>query len=53
MADHSETMTRLRRRFLDPLVALVVYPIYYTFALMPVGMASAIGGRLGRWSIPC
>ena len=48
MADHSETMTRLRRRFLDPLVALVVYPIYYTFALMPVGMASAIGGRLGR-----
>ena len=47
MADHSETVTRLRRLLLDPAVAALVYPIYYAFALMPVGLASALGGRLG------
>ena len=48
MADHSESATRLRRLLLDPLVAALVYPIYYAFALMPVDLASALGGRLGR-----
>ncbi len=48
MADHSEAATRLRRLVLDPLVAAVVYPIYYTFAVLPVGVASMLGGWLGR-----
>ena len=47
MADHSETVTRLRRLLLDPLVAAVVYPLYFAFALMPVGLASALVGWLG------
>ena len=48
MADHSVFASRMRRLLLDPLVAVVIYPIYYTFAAMPVGLASAIGARLGR-----
>ena len=48
MADHSETVTRLRRLLLDPLVAVLVYPIYYGFAVLPVGVASALGCGLGR-----
>ncbi len=48
MADHSDKATRLRRLLLDPLVAAVVYPIYWFFALLPVGVASALGGMLGR-----
>ncbi len=48
MADHSDSVTRLRRLLLDPLIAALVYPIYYFFALLPVGMASALGGQLGR-----
>ncbi|MEI6557908.1 MAG: lauroyl acyltransferase [Rhodospirillaceae bacterium] len=48
MADHSEFITRLRRLLLDPLVAALVYPIYFGFAMLPVGLASALGGLLGR-----
>ena len=47
MADHSDTATRLRRLLMDPLVAALVYPIYFAFAAMPVWLASSIGGRLG------
>jgi len=48
MADRGTTDRRLRRFLLYPAEAAAIHLLYHLFALLPVDLASAVGGWLGR-----